>query len=91
VVPEDGFLKNFCVIQNIPEGNGGSIQYMVLVDGVGTALGVSLASTDVYGINDAVSIPVSAGERVSVRVTKALPIGESPRNISSVAVLSKET
>lgn len=89
VVPENGVLRDFGVLHGIPEGNGEQIEYTVMVVGVATLLSVSLASTDTYGVNGAVSVPVSAGDRISVLVTKALPIGKSPRNISSVVVLKE--
>lgn len=83
VVTKKGVLRNFRVLQNIPAGNGNQIVYTIRVSGGSTALSVSLASTDGFGENTSVSIPVNAGDFVGVMVTKALGIGKSPRNVST--------
>lgn len=83
VIPRNGVLRNFRVLQNIPAGNGNPIVYTVRVSGLSTTLSVSLASTDHFGENISVEIPVNAGDFASVMVTKALGIGESPRNVST--------
>lgn len=83
VVPRQGVLKNFRVLHGIPAGNGNQIVYTIRVAGGSTALVVNLASTGGFGENTSVLIPVNAGDYVSVMVTKALGIGESPRNIST--------
>lgn len=87
VAPSCGVLRNFSVLQNIPEGNGNLIVYTVKVSGVATPLVVSLSSTANYGVNTSVAIPVNAGDYISIMVEKALAIGKSPRNVATVVDL----
>lgn len=85
IAPRSGELSNFNVYQNIPEGNGNTITYRIRVAGITTALRVDLASTNFYGIDTTNTVPVIAGDLVSVLVSKSLGIGKSPRNVVAAA------
>jgi hypothetical protein len=82
-VPTDGTLRNLRVRHNGTAGNGNAIVYTVRVNGVATALAVSLASTSSTGSDTTNIVAVVAGDRVDVRVTKALTIATSPSDISA--------
>lgn len=83
VVPTDGVLRNFRVKQNSPSGNGNSSVYTVRVNGVATSIVVTLASTAMEGSDVVNTAAVSAGDKVDVRVTKAVTIGSSPTDIAA--------
>jgi predicted transcriptional regulator len=68
------------VRQNNPAGNGNLIVYTVLVNGVATALAVSMASTALDGANLVSTAVVVAGDLLALRVTKAVQVGASPIN-----------
>jgi hypothetical protein len=85
VATRSGNLSNFSVYQNIPEGNGNTITYRVRVAGVATPLVVNLASTDFFGIDVTNVVSVTAGDLVSILVSKSLGIGKSPRNVVAAA------
>jgi hypothetical protein len=87
LAPRPGVLKNFRVVHTIPDGNGNLITYTVRVGGVNSPLAVAFASTDAFGFDLTNAISVSAGDRVSVLVTKVLSVGASPRNIVATADL----
>lgn len=76
-----GFLQNMYVRHNVPNGNNNAIVYTVRINGVGTALSVSLGSNTADG-NDLVNVVgVSAGDLVDVEVTKAAGVAQSPRDV----------
>lgn len=85
VVPRAGVVRNLVVRQTVPDGNGADLRYVVRVDGVDTGLVVALSSTAELGSNSTEQVAVSAGGRLSVRVTKVSPIGASPRNVTATA------
>ena len=78
-----GTLQNMRVRHNTTAGNGNSIVYTLRVNGVGSALGVSLASTTVDGSDLASTVAVSAGDLLDIEVTKASVVGASPSNITA--------
>ena len=86
--PLSGFIRNFRVIQNIPSGNGNSITYRIRVNDAVTTLVVTLASTATSGANTSTTVPVSAGDRIDVRVEKSSGIAASPRNVVAVVEVS---
>lgn len=70
------------VVHGVPSGNGNSIVYTMRVNGVSTALSVSVASTSGTGSNTSNSISVAQGDYVDIEVTKAASIGSSPGVVS---------
>jgi hypothetical protein len=74
-VPRAGTIQNLHVLHNTPTGNGGLIVYTLMVNGVATALTVSLASTGATAANTVSTVVVAKGDRMSIRVTKAVAIG----------------
>lgn len=80
-IPRAGTIRNMRVRHNITAGNGNAIVYTLLVNGVATALTVSLASTAADGSDLVNTVAVAAGDLVSVRATKAAAVGTSPTDI----------
>lgn len=81
VIPVAGTLRRLYVLHNTPAGNGNIITYTVMVNGVASSLAVGLASTSGLGSNLVISVAVSAGDRIAIRVTKASAVGASPSNV----------
>jgi len=78
-----GTMRNMRVRQNIVSGNGSAIVYVFRVNGVVTALTVSMASTASDGSDLASSVVVAAGDLLDIEVTKAVSVGSSPSNITA--------
>jgi hypothetical protein len=76
-----GTLKNLHVRQNGPAGNGAAIVYTVRVNGVATALSVSIASTTANGQDLVDSVAVVQGDLIDIEVTKAASVATSPSRI----------
>ena len=81
VVPRDGTLQNLYIRHNFTNGNGNAIVYTVRINGVGSALTVSLASTTAVGSDLVNTVFVNQGDTVDIEVTKAIVIGNSPGRI----------
>jgi hypothetical protein len=74
-------LKNFFVRHNIAAGNGNSVVYTVLLNGVATTLTVTLATGAVTSDSDTTNqVPVSAGDVLSIRASKTVAIGSGVVN-----------
>lgn len=80
-IPRAGTIRNMRVHVNAPAGNGNLIVYTLRVNGVATALSVSLASTGADGSDLVDSVVVAAGDLVDLMVTKALDVGVTPQDI----------
>jgi len=78
-----GTLRNFRVRHNVPAGNGNPIVYTFRVNGIATALSVSLASTFADGSDLANSVVVAVGDLVDIQVTKASSVASSPNDIAA--------
>jgi hypothetical protein len=76
-----GSLRNMRVRQQIPAGNGNAIVYTLRVNGVASALAVSILSTAQDGSDLVDTVAVVAGDEIDIQVTKALAIGTSPNDI----------
>lgn len=76
-----GQLSNLRVRQNTGAGNGNLIVYTVRINGVATALLVSMASTANDGSDLVNSVPYADGDLIDIRVTKAVAVGTSPSDI----------
>lgn len=87
-VPFAGTLRNFYLRQNSGAGNGNNIVYTVRVNGVATALTVTIASTANDASDLSNSVSVSQGDLVDIEVTKAVGVGSSPRDIVGTVELS---
>lgn len=83
-VTRDGTLRKLRVWQSSPAGNGNDIVYTVRVEGVATALSVTMASTATDGADLVNEIAVVDGDRIDIEVTKAAGVGASPSDIMAV-------
>ena len=79
--PRAGTIKNLRVRHNSPKGNGNSIVYTVRVAGSDSTVTVTLPSTSTSGSDLSNSVSVSSGDLISLKVTKAIGVGTSPRNV----------
>jgi hypothetical protein len=84
-VPRPATLRRFYVRHNTPIGNGNAIVYTLRVNGVATAVTVSLASTGTDVSNLVNSAVVAAGDLVDIVVTKAVAIGNG--NVTVTATI----
>lgn len=80
-VARSGILRKLQVRHNVPDGNGNDIIYTVRVVGVDSLLQVVLASTAVLGSDLSNTVPVGAGDYLSIRVNKAAGVARSPRDV----------
>lgn len=83
-----GTLMNLRVRHNQPDGNGNDIVYTVRVNGVPTAIQVTLASNANDGSDLVNSQIVAAGVLVDIIVTKAAGIVASPAGVVAELGLS---
>jgi hypothetical protein len=75
-VPRAGLLQNFFVRHDAAAGNGNSVVYTVLVNGVATAITVTLATGAVGQASDTThTVAIAQGSRISIQATKAAGIG----------------
>jgi hypothetical protein len=79
-VSRGGTLRDMRIHQT-GDGNGTDMTYTVRVNGVATAIAVTMASTDDVGFNVVDSVAVDAGDLVDIEVTKAGGLGNSPGEI----------
>jgi hypothetical protein len=77
-----GTLRNLYARHGNPDGNGNDIVYTVRVNGIATALTVTLASTGSQASDTVNSVAVVAGDNVDVEITKAAGIGNSPDGVT---------
>lgn len=77
-----GTIRNLFARHGNPDGNGNDITYTVRVDGVPTALTVTLASDGSQVSNSSVSVGVIKGATIDVAITKAAGIGNSPDGVT---------
>ena len=68
-------------INQIGDGNGTNLTYTVRVNGVATAMAITMASTDNAASNIADSVAVNVGDLVDIEVSKAGGLGSSPDEI----------
>jgi hypothetical protein len=86
--PRAGILRNLRIRQNTGAGNGNSIVYTVRVNGVASALSVSMASTANDGGPDTDTVAVAAGDLIDIEVTKAASVATSPSDIVATMELA---
>ena len=83
-VPRAGTLRNLYLRQNTTAGNGNNIVYTLRVNGVATALAVTIASTTQQAANTTNTVAVVAGDRIDVEITKAASVGTGPSDVTAV-------
>lgn len=75
-LPKTGSLRNLTARHTAANGNGNSVVYDVLINGVATGLQVTLATGAIGSVIDAVNtFAVVAGDFIEITATKALAIG----------------
>jgi hypothetical protein len=79
--PRDGTLRNARVRIESPGTGASTITYTLRVNGVSTALVVSMANTANDGSDLVNQVAILAGDLIAVRVTKSASLGNSPTNI----------
>jgi hypothetical protein len=76
VMPRAGVLRNLFVRHNAATGNGNSVVYTVMLNGVATALTVTLATGAIGTASDLINtVTVAQGDRIALRAVKAAAIG----------------
>jgi len=80
--PVPGTLRNLRLRQNVPAGNGLPIVYTLRVNGVPTALAVSIASTASDASDLVNAVAVAAGDLLDWQITKAAGVGSGPNDVA---------
>lgn len=80
-IPFAGTLKNLRVRQNVAGTGAATITYTVDVNAVGSALAVAMSNTVQDGSDLVNTVAVSAGDLLTIRVTKSAAITTSPTGI----------
>lgn len=80
-VPITGSIRNLRVRHNTVGTGGNLIVYTVRINGVASALTVSMAANASDGSDLTHSVAISAGDLIDIRATKAVIIGGSPVDI----------
>lgn len=76
VAPRSGVLRNLFVRHQAAVGNGNSVEYTVLINGVVTTITVTLATGTVTQASDLINTAaVVQGDRITLRAVKALALG----------------
>jgi len=78
-----GTLRNLRVHHRAGAGNGNNIVYTIRINGVPTALTVTMASTANDGSDLANTVVVAANDLIDIEVTKAASTGSSPNDITA--------
>jgi len=80
IADDDIDIYSMSVIHGNPSGNGNDVVYTLQVEGIDSALSVTIPSTTETASSAILSTPISIsrGEKYSLKVTKALSIGGSP-------------
>lgn len=82
VATRDGYFQRMRVRHNDTAGNGNDIVYTLRVNGVDTALSVTLASTSTTAQNNGTKVQISSGDLITLGVTKASGVSSSPTNVN---------
>jgi hypothetical protein len=87
-VLEDGVFRRFGAKHGIAGADATNITYTLRINGANTALAVTIPANSTTGVEITGTVNVSAGDLVSVGVTKAgaLPGGGSPREVKAGAL-----
>jgi hypothetical protein len=75
-VPSAGTIQNLFVRHNTTNGNGNSVDYTVMKNGVATAVTVTLATGAVGQASDTTNtVAFAQGDRITLRAVKAATLG----------------
>jgi hypothetical protein len=85
-VARAGNVRIFTVFHNAGNGNGNDVVYTLRVNGIDTALTVTLASTDTAAVTATGAVAVVAGDVLTVSVAKAIGINSSPDGVLAMAI-----
>jgi hypothetical protein len=85
--PKTGTLRNLYIHVNGTAGNGNNVVYTVRKAGADTSLTVTLASTSADGSDTSNTVSVTAGDLLSLKITKASSIGTSPTDVMATCDL----
>ena len=81
-LPRAGTIRNLFVQHNDPVGDGDPVVYTLWLNGVATALAISLASNAAGPVgNVAVDVPVLLGDIISVRASRVADIDDGALEI----------
>lgn len=80
-IPVTGTIRNLRVRHNVPGVDAVLLTYTLLVDGIPSLLAVGMLASALSGANTSISVPVTAGQRISLLVSKAGVVSQSPRNV----------
>ncbi len=84
VVTRGGTIGRLYVRHGNPDGNGNDVTYTVRVNGVTTAIAVTLASTDGQASNLVDNVVVVTGDNVDIEISKpGGGIGNSPDGVTA--------
>jgi hypothetical protein len=88
-LPRAGTLRRLFVRHNAAGGNGNAVVYTVLVNGIATALTVTLATGAVGQVSDLINAVAGAqGDRVSLRASKAAVIAGGNIDVQATVEVS---
>jgi hypothetical protein len=85
VVPEAGRLQRITARHNSAVGNGATVEYVLMVNGVATPMSVALATGAIGSASGNATVPVAVGDRLSIRVEKTIAILDG--NLRSVVTM----
>jgi hypothetical protein len=80
-VPRAGKLRNLYIYQNSPSSSTNAIDYTVMVNGSTTALTASVAGNVSSGSDTTNSVDVSAGDSITIQVTKASTVSPAVQQV----------
>ena len=81
-MPRPGTIKNMHVRHSTPTGNGNDVTYTALKNGVDTSVTVTMASTDASGSDSVNTEDYVKGERLAIKATKPLNIGNGALDVT---------
>lgn len=81
-IPKVGVLRSLHVRVEDPRGNANDVVYTVFKNGSSTGLTVTMQADASEGADVANTVTVAKGDRISLKVTKALSVGAAPRDVS---------
>lgn len=89
VSPRAGTLRNLFVRHNVALGNGNSVVYTVMINGVASAVTVTLPTGAAGQVSDLVNtVAVAQGDLVALRAVKALAIGNGTQEVTSSMLIT---
>jgi hypothetical protein len=80
-VTRAGTLKNMFVMQNGPSTSANNVVYTLLVNGVATALTVTIAGNVATGSDTTHTVAVAQGDQLTIQITKAVAVSPAITNV----------